>query len=81
MKIKRFGIYTLKQCEDKTSVVVVQNDHANKLLESTIVTVYKDEKFNGIYTVNKEDLIEKIGVLSEDKQEELRDFYCSVIAG
>lgn len=81
MKIKRFGIYTLKQGEDKTSVVVVQNDHANKLSEYTIVSVYKDEKFNGIYTVNKEDLIEEIGILSKDKQEKLKDFYCSVITG
>ena len=81
MEIKRFGIYTLKQGDDKTSVVVVQNDHANKLLESTIVTVYKDEKFNGIYTVNKEDLIEEIGTLNEDKQEELKEYYYSIIAG
>lgn len=81
MDIKRFGIYTLKQGEDKTSVVVIQNDHANKLLDSTVVTAYKDDKFKGIYTAKKEDLIEEIGVLSEDKQEELKEYYYSVIAG
>lgn len=81
MEIKRFHIYTFKYRKNKSSVVVIQNDHANKLCDFTIVTVYKDNKFKGIYTVKKEDLVEEIGVLSENKQEELKEYYYSVIAG
>ena len=74
-------IQGIEQSDDVTTIVVT-GSVITEVAENTKVRIQgASSAFNGIYTVNKEDLIEEIGVLSEDKQDELKDFYCSVIAG
>ena len=82
MEIKQYHIYFLQNDSSKnvgSQAIVIQNDMANEKSDKIVIVPYVNEEFIGIYTVNREDLREDIGILPDDKQSELREYYLSLV--
>ena len=82
MEIKQYHIYSLQNdlLKDVCSqAIVIQNDMANEKSDKIVIVPYVNEAFKGVHTVNREDLKEDIGILPDDKQGELREYYLSLM--
>lgn len=83
MKIKQYHIYSLKNNlfgDVISNVVMIQNDKAN-ILSDYVVVPYVNKEFKGVHTIKRENLKEEIGILPDERQKELKEYYCSFIIG